>query len=662
MLDRAAEDLRLSGNLPSPTGVGMRILQITASDEYSTDEMAQIILLDSALTSRIIKCANSAVHTGIEPVVTVQDAIMRLGSRTVRDLALAFTLISDRRAESCRSFNHGRYWSHSLARAVAAQSIAGMMGAARTQEAYICALLSDIGTLALASVHPARYERLLDQRSKGGAMEMLRLEQEAFDIDHVQASTFLLDDWGLPGEFGEAVSMAFGESAGQNENPDQMGAVLVVAERLAHCMTATPEGPPEGWSTCLESLDAWSQGLGMESADLSELYDRCVAAWISWGEITEIKTSAPRTLDMVRQLTVAPIAPTVRAASPAGELTIRVVRQDSGRGPIREVSEAFRVLIVDSGQQCFRETCDWLESAGHEVLQADGGEAGLRMALEDLPDVILLDADGETESGHELCKSLRRSARGSSMYIILLTSSDDETEALRAIDAGADETLTKPLTWPALRARIKGAVRVIRLQRKVAMDQRTLQAQIAEMGRLNRKLKIASLTDPLTGLPNRRFALNKLQAHWGEGTVSGQSLGIAIVDIDHFKVVNDTYGHDVGDVVLVEVARALRSMQVRDAHVCRLGGEEFIVILPDMDQPQAANYGQSWCDLVANSVAHAAGLSGKVTVSVGLAMRMPETVGFSDLMRTADTALYTAKSRGRNQCVVASPFSNIENL
>ena len=147
------EELKSSGTLPSPAGVGIKILEITRTDEFSADDMGQAIMSDSSLTGRILELANSADRAGQEPITTVSAAIMRLGATTVRNLALAFSVISERDDGACKAFNYPLYWSGSLARAVAAKSLSVHVGGVSSEEAYVAGLLAEVGVLALATVH-----------------------------------------------------------------------------------------------------------------------------------------------------------------------------------------------------------------------------------------------------------------------------------------------------------------------------------------------------------------------------------------------------------------------------------------------------------------------------------------------------------------------------
>ena len=159
MLDKTFEELKLTGELPSPTVVGMRILELTRSDDYSAEELGDTIRTDSALTGRILKLANSAANTGVEPATTVTDSIMRLGTRTVRDLSMAFTLVSANGRGSCSSFDYDHYWARSLARAVCAQEISRALSLGKPEETYICALLAEVGVTFRPELSPAASDR-----------------------------------------------------------------------------------------------------------------------------------------------------------------------------------------------------------------------------------------------------------------------------------------------------------------------------------------------------------------------------------------------------------------------------------------------------------------------------------------------------------------------
>lgn len=652
MITRAFEDLRLSDSLPTPTGVGMRILELTRTENYSAEEMAQVLRTDPSLTSRILKLSNSADRSGVEPCTTVQDALMRLGGRTVRDLALAFSLISSRRGDTCPGFDYDHYWGRSLARAVAAQALATHMGHSRPQEAYVCGLLAEIGALALASVHPQAYGKLLAEDCVPGRAALRAREQEAFDIDHAQAAACLFSDWGLPEHLGSAVLDAFGGTETQDAAATGLARVLVAAEQLAEGMSAPRGRGQAAWSETLATLDALAETLGQDSDQFAALFDGCSRSWVGWGRLLGIPTADPRGLAQLRAWATA--APSRRVSSEEASPAVTAVPSEAtGRDPIQEVSERFRVLVVDDDPVSLRLASHLLSADGYEVLEAQGGAEGVRMALEHVPDIVLSDLAMPEMDGFELCRALRQTEVGSRMFIVLVTAHEEDETIVKAFDVEADDFIVKPYLPRVLCARIRGGVRATRLQRKVALDRQKLETQKAELGRLNRKLQIASLTDPLTGLPNRRHAMNRIQQSWAESPEQPRALSLAILDVDHFKRVNDEHGHDVGDLVLIEVARTLASVQQGRCEVCRLGGEEFIVVLPGVGEAKAAELAEGWCRAVEARVARATGLPRPLTVSVGVASRRVDTLDSDQLMKAADQALYAAKDGGRNRVVVA---------
>src|SRR5262245_43203608 len=154
MPSKTFEELKATGALPSPAGVGMEILRIIQNENCSVDELAKVIQSDPALTGRLLQIANSALAGAARPCATIKEATMRLGLRSVRSVALGFSLVSAHRAGACEAFDYGVFWSQSLARAVAAHVMSARFKVGVPAEAFVAALVSDLGSLALATVHP----------------------------------------------------------------------------------------------------------------------------------------------------------------------------------------------------------------------------------------------------------------------------------------------------------------------------------------------------------------------------------------------------------------------------------------------------------------------------------------------------------------------------
>ena len=173
---------------------------------------------------------------------------------------------------------------------------------------------------------------------------------------------------------------------------------------------------------------------------------------------------------------------------------------------------------------------------------------------------------------------------GRMLYILILTGRGEEDRMWRPSDAGADDYVVKPFNPKLLLARVKPGVRVVQLQQENERHLRTKEELNAKLAIEKRKLRAAAMTDALTELPNRRYAMKRLEKDWANSRRGGQPLSVIMLDIDHFKSVNDNHGHDVGDRILQETAYAINEVLRRGDTCARMGGEEFLVICPQHDR------------------------------------------------------------------------------
>ena len=173
---------------------------------------------------------------------------------------------------------------------------------------------------------------------------------------------------------------------------------------------------------------------------------------------------------------------------------------------------------------------------------------------------------------------------------------------------------------------------------------------------MTRKLRSAALTDTLTQLPNRRYAMKRLKQEWESAVRNSRPLSVIMCDIDSFKRVNDNFGHDTGDVVLREVALSLQAHARASDVLCRLGGEEFLIINTSTDVATAATAAERLRVAIEQNVVEHGTFNEAVTVSLGVAGSTPEMTSVDDLIKAADEALYAAKQAGRNRvCVKEEP-------
>jgi diguanylate cyclase (GGDEF)-like protein len=278
-------------------------------------------------------------------------------------------------------------------------------------------------------------------------------------------------------------------------------------------------------------------------------------------------------------------------------------------------------------------------------------------ALETNPQLVITDWMMPEMDGLQFCKALRRFTSGRSMYVLLLTGRGEEDRIVEAFDAGVDDYIVKPFKPKLLLARIRAGIRVVELQHQVELDKKLQREQLAKLAVLNRKLRAAALTDPLTELPNRRYAMKRLETEWASWGRTGQPLSVLMIDIDHFKLVNDTHGHDIGDLVLREASRAMGRTLRRSDTCARIGGEEFLVISPNTDREGARALAERIRHEVASTTMQSGAYEGSVTVSVGVSTLRADSdmAGVEGLLKLVDDAIYRAKKSGRNRWAEQHP-------
>jgi two-component system, cell cycle response regulator len=287
------------------------------------------------------------------------------------------------------------------------------------------------------------------------------------------------------------------------------------------------------------------------------------------------------------------------------------------------------VLVIDDAQDIHDVVEVRLRAEGVDLVHAFDAEAGMELARAKRPDLYLLDLDLPGRSGLELCRALKDEPALASAPVIILTGTVDVATKVRAFDAGATDYVTKPFDAVELRARVRAALRTKRYQ-----DLLATQARI----------------DALTGLWNRAFFDTRLAEELAVTMRDGSPLALLMVDIDHFKAFNDSYGHPFGDQVLRQVAAALVDcLRVSDI-ACRYGGEEFALLVRSAETAARA-VGERVCGAVAALVIRPAGGPVQVTVSVGCSGTdaLAGETSASSLVAAADRGLYLAKRAGRNR-------------
>jgi diguanylate cyclase (GGDEF)-like protein len=643
------EELKATGALPSPTGVGLEILRLARDDHASASDIARVIQTDPALTGRTLRLANTGNAAAAKPVTNVADGVSRLGTRTVSAVALGFTILARNRSGRCRGFDYQRLWAHSLASAVGAQILCAHTRTYAGADGFTAGLLAQIGRLGLASIHTEQYSAVLAEWAGGSPADLVRLEQQAFVTNHNELGAAMMADWGLPKAVCDAVLRQEDPSASDLPAESQtrkLSLILYAASRIADVCVA----PSDSQAAALASdVLVRCEAIGIDSETALSLFDGVFHQWAEWGRVLEIATTKARKLSELIEVSRSSGISAPMSAPPASRAQI-VAGPEKTAPPLGdETAEQLLVLVADSDPSSLRFLEKFLVLSGYRVRCATGGHEALQAFFETAPLLVIVDAKLPEISGLEFCRRLRQTATGRQAYIIMLTSPGDEETVIRLFDAGADDFVTKPFSARPLFARVRASLRVVGLQERVGQDRDEIQRIHAELAVAHRRLEQDALTDVLTGLPNRRYLIDRLAHDWAAARRGGTPLACMMLDIDHFKTVNDTWGHDVGDAVLRSVAAVLQR-EVRGTDVvCRFGGEEFVVIsAADFDSAmrcaerlRAAIEQQVVVEVSANRE--------PVTVSIGVAVRSEQTRSPEGLLKAADEALFCAKRNGRNR-------------
>ena len=306
-----------------------------------------------------------------------------------------------------------------------------------------------------------------------------------------------------------------------------------------------------------------------------------------------------------------------------------------------------RVLLIEDNELQAQPVIHRLATLGYDVAWAATGAAGIQIANENAPDCILLDLELPDIDGFAVCRFLATRAVTRDIPIIMLTSRDAISDKIRGLETGAADYLPKPYDLGELDARIQACVRALALQREVVEKNRQLED-------LLNRFRILASTDELTGLSNRRRFFDELDREFSRHQRYASPLALVIVDIDHFKLINDTHGHQTGDAVLREVGRRLLNAFRRADLVARYGGEEFAVLLPETGAAEAHEVAERVRAFAADLTFGSGEPPIRLTLSGGVAAALGAADTPEALVRRADAALYKAKSSGRNRIELAT--------
>jgi diguanylate cyclase (GGDEF)-like protein len=303
------------------------------------------------------------------------------------------------------------------------------------------------------------------------------------------------------------------------------------------------------------------------------------------------------------------------------------------------------ILIVDDHEDNIEVLKVRLESWGYKTASAYNGMDALAYVDKTPPDLILLDVMMPEISGIEVARQIKGNKELPFIPIIMQTALDSTEDKVEGLEAGADDYITKPIDFAELKARLRSMLRIKRLQD--ALEERE-----KELLEVNERLRYMSQTDALTGLDNRRNLNERIDEMFAHAKRLNEPFSLVMADLDKFKSVNDTYGHQAGDEVLKQLAAILKDEAREIDRVGRYGGEEFMLLLPGAESDDACTFAERVRKRIEGHTFTFPGGTLTRTASFGVASWPHEKIREADdLVRCSDDALYVAKESGRNRVI-----------
>jgi two-component system, cell cycle response regulator len=558
------------------------------------------------------------------PTASLHQAVGVLGRPAIAYLAVVFSLVQAHRHGKCHRFDYQRFWQKALARGAAARALAQHQNESGPLF-FTYGTLTAIGELAMANAFPEEFDAFFGKNLTPEESDIH--EEQLFGMSTTNLTGHLLELWHLPKTMYQAVKAPILHPTGQSpcRITQKTRKILLLADHIAKiCLIDLPLAPT------FITVEQQAEEQGMKVEEFAPLFDEIVPFWQAASEFFEIPSLSCPSYHQIKTMDdIGLVAESVKV-------------------------QPLAVLIADDDPITLICLEKLLEAPHRQLIIARDGREALALALEKRPQLLVTDWHMPGLNGIDLCKILRKTSVTQHTYIIVLTGKESDDELVKAFDAGADDYVTKPFTPKVLQARISSGERLLRSQQTIALDRETIKRYAAKLAASNRKLQNMAMTDFLTGLPNRRSALQRLKNLVAEVQRYNEPLSCLMIDIDHFKNINDNHGHDRGDQVLRLIARLLEDKARSYDMVSRWGGEEFLVISARSGVTDTLHLAERLRKAVAAlDIALTEGLRLRVTISIGVATWNPACHNAGELIKKADEALYQAKANGRNRVEAA---------
>jgi len=603
-----------------PSQFSRILLHFSSGKTADPEKCLDVITENSRYCSFLLRYVNGVSTVTANPVASIAETVTKLGTETLANLALFCSFLAQYRHGRCPQFDYQRFWQKSLAIGTAARLLA-IHQKIDGDKLFTYGILSRIGELALATAYPKNYGKLLAEGLPHDKKE--QEERRLFPFSSSELTSKLLTGWGLSRPCVEAIQQSGDRSSDQQPagTTQEGGRILYLATQMARiCLLELPLAA----TFIAAEKEAEYQTIPVEQ--FGPFFNRLTFSWQRICEFFKVPTLHCPNYHQIKTI------------------------DDAAMGISHTKPPLLTFLAADDDPMTLIYLKKMLAKENRVLLTAENGDEALAMALEHRPHLLITDWRMPGLSGIELCKILRKTKVTQHMYIIMLTCNESEDELVQAFDAGADDYVVKPFTPKVLQARISSGERLVLYQQTIHRDRETIQRYAGRLAAANRKLQNMAMTDFLTGLPNRRNALRTLKNLVAEVKRFKEPLSCLMIDIDHFKKINDTYGHDCGDIVLKQLSKLLEEKARSYDTVSRWGGEEFLIICARSGPADSCRLAERLRRTVEQyRIRPADDVEISATISVGVASWSPVLGDENALIKEADTLLYLAKKNGRNR-------------